>query len=299
MKLNLRQVEAFRAVFQTNSMTAAADLMGVTQPAVSRLIRDLEAEIDVPLFDRTGGRLLATPDAGVLYREVERSYYGLDRIVRAASQLRANRSGTLRIAASLAPSFYLLPEILTRFRDAWPGIGLSLNALQSAELLDAVAMQQYDFGIADVPSDAPGVDIEALPPLEFVCAIPAGHSLAGKAVIKPEDFDGEPFLMISQDSHQQQRILKVINAAQVDLDVVFEASNSGPICALVARGVGISVLDPLTANAFDGEGVVIRRFAPAVSYELKMVFPANRPRADRVKAFTQHVHDKLSDLATR
>ena len=68
MRLNLRQVEAFQAVFQTNSMTAAADLMGVTQPAISRLIRDLEAEIELRLFERSRGGLLATPEAVALYQ---------------------------------------------------------------------------------------------------------------------------------------------------------------------------------------------------------------------------------------
>ena len=70
MRLNLRQVEAFRAVFQTGSMTAAGELMGISQPAVSRLIRDLEAETGLPLFERAGGRVIATPDAVALIREV-------------------------------------------------------------------------------------------------------------------------------------------------------------------------------------------------------------------------------------
>ncbi|HAD86250.1 MAG TPA: transcriptional regulator, partial [Rhodospirillaceae bacterium] len=77
MRLNLRQVEAFRAVFQTGSMTAAGELMGGSQPAVSRLIRDLEAETGLPLFERAGGRVIATPDAVALIREVERSFHGL------------------------------------------------------------------------------------------------------------------------------------------------------------------------------------------------------------------------------
>ncbi len=106
MRLNLRQIEAFRAAFQTGSMTAAGDLMGITQPAISRLIRDLEAEIAIRLFDRTGGRITPTPDAVALFREVERSFHGLDRISRAAAELRGRREGALRIAASVAPSFF-------------------------------------------------------------------------------------------------------------------------------------------------------------------------------------------------
>ena len=109
MRINHRQIDAFRAVFQTSSMTAAGALMGITQPAVSRLIRDLEAEMALTLFDRSAGRLTPTPDAVALFREVERSYQGLDRVAHAAAELGRRREGELRIAASVAPSFYGLP----------------------------------------------------------------------------------------------------------------------------------------------------------------------------------------------
>lgn len=285
MRLNLRQIEAFRAVFQTSSMTAAADLMGVTQPAVSRLIRDLEAEIDLPLFDRTGGRLLATENAVSLIREVERSFYGLDRIAKAAAELHHRPTGSLRLAAAVGPSFYWLPEIITKFRESQPGVGLSLNVLPSSEILDAVSMQQYDMGLADVSSDAPGVEIEKLPPLEFVCALPNGHRLSRKRRITAKDFTNEPVVMISPDSHQQQRIMKAFSSTYAKLDIVVEASNSGPICAMVAHGAGISILDPITARAFRNQGVTLRPFAPTVSYDLKLIYPANRPRSSQTRAF--------------
>ena len=163
MRINHRQIEAFRAVFQTGSMTAAGALIGVTQPAISRLIRDLEGEIGWSLFDRSAGKLIPTPDAVALFREVQRSYHGLDRVADAAAQLGRRREGELRIAASVAPSFHGLPPVLTRFRKAWPGVLLSLHTASSPEVLDLVAMRHCDLGVAVLPPEAPGVTIEALP----------------------------------------------------------------------------------------------------------------------------------------
>src|SRR5438270_8190707 len=91
MRINHRQIEAFRAVFQTGSMTAAGALIGVTQPAISRLIRDLEGEIGWSLFDRSAGKLIPTPAAVALFRELQRSYHGLDRVADAAAQLGRRR----------------------------------------------------------------------------------------------------------------------------------------------------------------------------------------------------------------
>jgi DNA-binding transcriptional LysR family regulator len=297
MRLNLRQIEAFRAVFQTGSMTTAGGLMGITQPAVSRLIKDLEAEIGLPLFERAGGRVIATPDAVALFREVERSFHGLDRVARAAAELRQRRQGELRIAASLAPSFFCLPTVIRAFHEAWPGVALSLKTGSSPEVLDLVAMQQCDMGVAVVPSDAPGVVTRALPVHEGVCVLPQGHPLAAKPVIGPEDLDGVPLLVISDYSRLQQQFMACLDAAGISVNVVFESTFSASICPLVADGVGVSVLDPLTARAYDGRGVVLRPFRPAVTYELKAIFPAARPLGEREAAFTDLLDRFLANAA--
>ncbi|MCF3628548.1 LysR substrate-binding domain-containing protein [Thalassospiraceae bacterium LMO-SO8] len=296
MRLNLRQVEAFRAVFQTGSMTAAGDLMGISQPAVSRLIRDLEAEIGLPLFERAAGRVIATPDAVALFREVERSFHGLDRVARAAAELRQRRQGELRIAASVAPSFFCLPPVIRAFHAAWPGVALSLKTGTSPEVLDLVAMQQCDLGVAVVPTDAPGVVTRALPVHEAVCVLPDGHGLAAKPVIGPKDLDGVPLLVLSDYSRLQQQFMACLDAAGVSPNVVFESSFSASICPLIADGVGVGVLDPLTARAHADRGVVLRPFRPAVTYELKAIFPATRPMGERAAAFTKLLDGHLSAI---
>ena len=298
MRINHRQIEAFRAVFQTASMTAAATLMGITQPAVSRLIRDLEAEIALTLFDRSAGKLIPTPDAVVLFREVQRSYQGLERVAQAAAELGRRREGELRIAASVAPSFHGLPPVLTRFRAAWPGVRLSLHTASSPEVLDLVAMRHHDLGIAVLPAEGPGVTIEALPVQNAVCVLPVGHKLASRAVVRASDLIGVPMLMISDYSYLRQRVMQNFTEAGVQPDIVFESSFSAPICAMVAEGVGISVLDPLTARAYAGPTLAIRPFEPAVPYELKLVLPAGQPRSDRAHAFIVLLQTHMEQAAT-
>lgn len=299
MRLNLRQVEAFRAVFQTNSMTAAADLMGVTQPAISRLIRDLEAEIELRLFERSRGGLLATPEAVALYREVQRSFLGLERIAQAAAALRLKRTGILDIAASGGPALHCLPAVIRQFSDAWREVRLTLNVLQSADVRDSVARRQYDLGIADVPDGAPGVETEALPPLDFVCALPADHPLARKKVINPADLTCIPLLMVSHASHQHRRIMSALSDVASELDILLESSNSGPLYALVSQGLGAAILDPITASSHEDGTVAIRKFEPAISYDLKLIFPARQPRSERAVAFADLIIQNLQKLSVR
>lgn len=285
MRLNHRQIEAFRAVFQTGGMTAAAALLGVTQPAVSRLIRDLEEDIALPLFDRKGGAISPTPEAIALYNEVQRSFHGLDQVARVAGELGRRRGDTLKIAASVGPSFFCLPPTIAAFHKAHPDVVISLRSCSSPEVLDFVGSHQCDIGVAVVPAQGPGVEIEPLPEQNVVCILPKKHRLAGKRVIRPRDLKDVPLLMISDYSLMRQRILQAFDAAGVEPDIILDSSYSGAICSLVADGIGASVLDPVTARAYERQGIVLRRFEPAVPYELKLVHSASRMPTGPASAF--------------
>lgn len=292
MRLNLRQIEAFRCVYQTGSMTLAGEMMGVSQPAISRLIRDLEAEVDFPLFERTRGRLTPTRNATAFYREVQRSFHGLDRLGRVAEDLRQRRAGDLRIAATVASSFYLLPAVIQRFREDWPDVKIALHGCASPEVLECVASQQYDIGIAVTPTEAPGVRAYPLPKLDTVCVMPEDHPLAAKDVIGPQDLDGAPLLLISEYSSTQQRVLRSLEDAGAHLNVVMEATYSAPICEAIRRGAGVAVLEPVTVRSYEGDGLVARPYRPAIPVELNLI--AAGDLSARAEAFYDLVKEEMA-----
>ena len=297
MRMNHRQIEAFRAVFQTASMTAAAALMGITQPAVSRLICDLEAETALKLFDRSAGKLIPTPDAVALSREVERSYQGLDRVARAAAELGRRRVGALRIAASVAPSVFMAcrPSSPSSTR---LGQGSAYRCIQAPRRRFWIS---WRCGIAIWASPRCRRKDRASPlkPCRYkmLSALPARHPLASRAAVRASDLAGVPMLMISAYSHLRQCIMRNFAAMDVQPDIVFELSFSAPICALVAEGFGVSILDPLTAQAYAGPALALRAFEPAVPYELKLVFPAGHPPSDRGSAFAALLRQHLESIA--
>ena len=150
--ISLRQIEAFNAVMEAGSVTGAAEMMHVTQPAVSRLIRDLQFNVGFPLFERAKGRIMPTIEAKALFEEVRRSYVGLEKIVSAASEIRNFRAGYLQIAALPAMSLRFLPRVITAFSDANPGINISLHVRSSVRVSEWVASQQIDAGFAALQS---------------------------------------------------------------------------------------------------------------------------------------------------
>src|ERR1700746_980012 len=135
-RINSRQVEAFRATMLTGSVTEAANLMAVTQPAVSRFLRDFKALMKMKLCERRGTGLVPTAAATALYTEVERSFVGLERITAAAEEIRSRRTGTLRIAAPPAVSNGYLPRLIGRFLTERPNLTLSCFGVISPIVVD-------------------------------------------------------------------------------------------------------------------------------------------------------------------
>src|SRR6201994_5130615 len=192
-RINSRQVEAFRATMLTGSVTEAAALMKVTQPAVSRLLRDTQALLKMELFERRGSGLVPTAAATALYMEVERSFVGLDRITAAAEEIRGRRTGTLRIAAMPALSNGYLPRLAGRFLMERPNLNLSFVGVISPIVIDWVLNNQCDIGFAEVPIAHAGLPSQKLPAPARVAVLPTGHRLTEKKGLEPRDFGGETF----------------------------------------------------------------------------------------------------------
>jgi DNA-binding transcriptional LysR family regulator len=255
MRLTLRQVEAFHAVMRTGSMTGGADLMAVTQPAVTRLIRDMEDALGFALFERRGNQLRPTPQASALMPEIERSFIGLERIARVARGIGEHTAGSLRIAAMPAVANTLLPAFLARFLAPRPDLQVSLLGMPSHLVAEMVASGQADIGYAEGPLNRHGLDIQAVP-MDAVVALPSTHRLAPCALITPADLADERMISVAPGSLFAAGVTLAL--AQVPRFTRLEAGLSYTACALVAQGLGISIVDPPTARQFVNHGVTVR-----------------------------------------
>lgn len=287
VRLNLRQIEAFRAVVETGSMTDAGAALGITQPAVSRLVRDLEDHFELRLFRRQHGRVVPTQDAMALHQEVKRCFGGLDQVVKFANDLSRFRRKTLRIAAPVGHSYFFLPRVIERFNAQYPDVTVSLRSCSSPDVAASVANGQSDIGIAILPSEVQGVVIEKLPEINLVCVMPENHALIAHKVVGPRDLADVPLLLVSDYSLMSKRVLQAFKDADVSPNVIFDCTYAGPICSLVAGGMGVSILDRLTADAYADKGIALRRFEPAIPCELKLVLPEKQALSGPAEAVAE------------
>lgn len=273
---NIRQVEAFRALMLTGSTTRAAQAMNITQPAVSRLVRELQDRLELALFERRGTRLVPTGEALALYAEVERSYVGLDRIADSARGLRERRSGVLRVAGMPALANGALPRYSATFLEAHPQVDLALFGLVSLTVVDWVVSEQCDLGFASAPVQHSLARVTMMPPVRYVAVVPEGHRLARRRALRPKDFAEEPVVAIGPTTPSRFRIDDVFSAHGITRRIRAETPLSEIACALVASGVGIAIVDPFTAWEYSTHGVVALRFEPAVSFQVAALQSAGR-----------------------
>ena len=276
MRIHSRQIEAFRALMLTASTVRAAQVMNITQPAVSRLVKELQAALQLALFERRGTRLVPTSEAVALYAEVERSYVGIERIARAAKDLRERRSGVLRVAAMPALCNGFLPRFSGRFLADRPQLDFALVGLLSHTVLDWVVSDQCDLGFASAPIAHAAVTAQKMPAVRYVAVMPEGHRLAKRRVIRPRDFAGQPFIALGPTTPSRFRIDDLFSRHGVSRIIRVETPLSEVVCGLVASGLGISLCDPFTAAEYSTRGVVARPFEPALEFQVAALYPSHR-----------------------
>ena len=296
VRINPRQVEAFRAMMISGSVTEAAKLMAVTQPAVSRLLRDFQALLKMELFERRGTGLVPSAAATALYTEVERSFVGLERITAAAEEIRGRRTGTLRIAALPALSNGYLPRLAGHFLKERPNLNLAFFGVISPIVVDWVLNNQCDLGFAEVPIAHSGLPSLRLPAPARVAVLPSGHRLAAKEVLEPRDFEGETFVSLSAGTTGRHLIDQAFNRDDVRRVLRVETHLSEIMCGMVSSGLGVAVCDPFTAQEFATRGVAVRRFVPRIDFEFAAVFPAQRSPSPVALDLVETVRRALEDL---
>jgi len=283
---NLRQIEIFRAVMTTGTISGAAQLLFVSQPAVSRLLSHTEQRVGFALFERIKGRLYATPEAKKLFREVEAVYNAVQRVNELAADLSKNRSGILNIVSSLALGQVLIPRAIAQFRQLHPDVKLTFQCLSHSNLRERLLSQQADLGIVFLPMEHPNLTITPLCRNRMVCILPTGHPLARRATLSLADLRPYPLISYEKETPFGAIVDAVFRAADEPLSppiVVGSSQNAG---ALVMMGAGIALVDEFSVRGLAESGqLVVRPLENAPVLQANLVHTRFEPMSQLTQAF--------------
>lgn len=297
--MNLRQIEAFRLVMLRGSMTAAAEELGTSQPSVSRLIAELESSTGLALFVRNGGRIRATDAGSAFYREVDRSFVGLEKLHHSAREILQLGSGRLRIVAAPVLALSFLPAVIARFVEAYPRMAISLEMRSESTIQRWVSSGHCDVGFATATPDAFGVTSVDLYRLAGVCALPAGHALARRERLGAADLRGERLILPSYADDTRSALDRALQPAGANQVPAIETPYGATICALVSRGVGVGIVNPLATVDADPRRIVFRPFVPEILFRGFVLYPQRQQDNPVVDAFLELVTDSMArEMAT-
>ncbi len=291
--ISLRHIDIFHAVMTTGSLTEAAALLNTSQPTVSRELARLEQLLRFTLFERVKGRLKPTGEGLRLFEEVQRSYYGLDRIISAAHAIREFRQAQLSVACLPVFSQSLLPLVCREFCQRFPGVSLNVVPQESPLLEEWLSAQRHDIGLTENTLTPAGTERETLMTLNEVCVLPAGHPFASRPVLTPGDFNRQPYISLSATDGYRQLLDRLFARENVEREMIIETHSAASVCAMVRAGVGVSIVNPLTALDYAASGVVLKTFSHQVPFTVSLIRPLHRPPS----ALLSHFIDDLRDIA--
>jgi DNA-binding transcriptional LysR family regulator len=262
--VNFKQIETFRAVMLTRSMTTAATQLHTSQPNISRVISQLERETGFRLFERLAGRLVPTSEAEALFKDVERAFVGLDSLRDSARSIRQLGTGMLRIGAVPSIAMSVMSQGILAFRQRHPDVPIAVHTSDSPTVAKWTATRFCDFGLVSYEAETPGVRASLWRNENGVCVVPAQHRLAKKRRIVARDLDGEAFISLTHGDGTRA----VIDAA-FEPDgrrLTLETPYAATICTMVGMGLGVSVVNPLVVRSLRLPGVKAIPFEPAIAF---------------------------------
>jgi DNA-binding transcriptional LysR family regulator len=291
--MNLRQMEVFRAIMETGSVTGAARLLHVSQPAVTAVLRHAEDQLRFRLFNRVRGRLEPTPEARTLHAEIAPIFDRVAAVGRMIAGLGEARLGALHVVAIPALGMSLLPAAIGAFRAGRPQVTMCFEVRNRREMIEQVASGAADLGFGFLLPEHPRVAARAMARRDLVCLLRRGHPLCARNSLRMEDLVAEPMITYTSSQGLAPVINALLAGARLSRPPAIEVGLIVNAWSMVSEGAGMAIVDPHSGLEALFPGVVVRPFLPAMPVTLEAVHGADRPLSRLAEQFIQHLRQCL------
>ena len=273
MSLSFRQLEIVTAVGRAGSVTGAAAALGISQPAVSMMLKDCTQAAGFPLFVRRQGRLQPSAETRALLTDLERLFDSVDRINRLVDDMRTTAVGTIQIAATPTLADNLLPPAVALFQKTRPKVRITIHAMDSYNVVNHVVREYVDFGLALSPfanSDAREIELCAA---ELVCVVHPHNQLAKRVSITPSDLASHQLISFSKSLPLGVLVNEAFRSAGAAQRIALEVNQSSVACSLARVGAGVAIIDPFWLMGNPDPGLVQLKLRPRAEVRAQILVP--------------------------
>ncbi|MEN5081987.1 LysR family transcriptional regulator [Bosea sp. TWI1241] len=285
MKLNFRQTEILWAIVMAGSSSGAARLLNVSQPAVSKMLSQIEAQLGVSLFERVRGKLQPTDQVRLLFEEISKAQKVMRRVNDVADSLSKQGGGALTLASIPSLAQAILPKTIARFHQEHPEIVVRLDTGAVPELIEAVLQGEAELGLLVMLTDHPFLTVLPLLEGRLLAAIPRTHPLAAKTSVALADLSPHPHILVGSRMPFGMLASSAFEQAGLPCRVCADVPNSQQACALVNAGVGIALVDEFTTSNMFWPDVVTRPLKERIGLRTSIVYSRDRPPSPLARHF--------------
>lgn len=285
--MKLRELDLLHSLMSYGSVSDAARASHMSQPNASKMLKKIEEGLGFLLFERINNRLHPTEEARLIFDQVESTLLSLRRFQSLTEDIRDMHRGSLTLGGLPLLSRYWLPDVLARFMQKHPRINTTFHTRSSKKLIELVAERQLDVAVSMLSMDDPLVECSVLISLHFVAAIPLNHVLAEKTVIRAKDLHHQDFVSLSVLDHTREEIETCLRNAGAVPNERSECSLPSVVLQMVENGIGIGLVDHISAQEHQPRNIVFRPFRPSISVKVWLMRPRMRPRSMVVDEFVE------------
>ncbi|WP_306152007.1 LysR family transcriptional regulator [Roseovarius sp. MMSF_3281] len=281
----MRHLQVIHAVISHGGVVAAADVLSVTQPAISRMLQAAEAELGLTLFEKVGRRLVPTEEAEQLFQEIDPFITSFRSVQERVVDIREGRLGILRIAATPGLAHSVVPLTLEKVLRKRPGMKTSLDIRRRENVLQMVRANVAELGLGLLPTDAPDIVSTPIGSGRIICVCPADHPLAANTVVRPSDFSRHRLIMMTRGSPLHSLIASAFDDARLPLNWAVETPYSASACNLVKAGFGVALVDSYATQQIEMGGLAVVPFEPNLTVTALLYRARHRPMSKLAKMF--------------
>ncbi len=285
--MNLRQMEVFRAIMLTGSITGAAELLHLSQSAVSKMHSHTQQRSGLKLFELVKGRLVPTSAAKQLYEEVDRLWRNVEKVNALSKELADPSKGNLYVAASLSLGTTVVPLSVADTVKERPDLQVKVILPLPNQLIDAVADKIVDIGVSTFAANHPSIDVHARFTCPLVCLMAPGHPLAALKEIHPRDLVGHRLISVPFQELYGLSEEKVYGEALEDLNKSLEVRSS-LIASLFSRATGeVAVVDAIAISDNLVPPLEIRPLVTSESVDINVIHNRYKPLSPQAQLFQE------------
>lgn len=294
-KLNYRQTEMLWAIVVAGSISGAARLLNISQPAVSRMLALTEKQLGLGLFERVRGRLQPTSQVHSLFEEIEKAQRMMQRVNDLAESLSNPGSGVLRLTSIPSLTQYLVPRAVARFQQRWPDVLLRLNSTALPQMIPDVLQGEAELGLVVMQADHPFLTSIPLHTGRMVAAVPRGHELAGRSQVSLAELSPYPLIVVGTRMPYGMLALNAFEQAGLPVRMCADVPWSHLACALVNAGTGVAVIDEFTVMQNIWPEVAIVPLVEYIPLHISAIHASNRPLSRIAAEFVAGLQDVLRE----